>query len=112
MLLDEGLNLIMDVHLVTTLLQFVKEYLVKDDVYPGCVPECNKCKSHPEGCDDLKAGIQSLVTEGFLQFGRIVKDKNIEEVDVAVIPILYIAINIPSPNRPTPLTITLPGSIP
>lgn len=62
----EGLNLIMDVNLVTTSLPFVKEYLIKKDVCPGCVSKCHKCKSHPEGCDYLKAGIQSLITEGFL----------------------------------------------
>ncbi|XP_050918819.1 uncharacterized protein LOC127136279 [Lathyrus oleraceus] len=58
---DEKLNLIMDVNLVTTLLPFVKEYLIKNDVYPGYVIECCKCKSQLEGCDDLKAGIQTRV---------------------------------------------------
>ncbi|XP_050920255.1 uncharacterized protein LOC127137890 [Lathyrus oleraceus] len=107
----ETLNLIMDVNLVTHSLPFVKEYLIKNDVYPECFPKCCKCKSQPEGCDDLKAGTQSLITEGFLKFDRIVKDKKIEETDVALIYIPYTSINIPAPTRPTPLTITFTGPI-
>ncbi|XP_050893707.1 uncharacterized protein LOC127100532 [Lathyrus oleraceus] len=82
-------------------LPFVKEYLVKDDVYPGCVPECIKCKSQPEGCDDLKAGIQSLITEGFLQFDRIGKDKKIEKSSEKAVTwkygsdVYYHGINVP-----------------
>lgn len=109
---DESLNLIMDVNLATTPLSFVKEYLTKNDVYPGCFPECYKYKSHPKGCDDPKAGIQGLITEGFLQFDRFMKDKKIEEIDVVVVSIPYTLINIPAPTRPVPLTITLPGPIP
>lgn len=109
---DESFNLIMDVNFVTTPLPFVKEYLIKNDVYRGCFPECCKCKSHPEGCDDLKAGIQSLITEWFLQFDRIVKDKKIEETDVAVISISYTPINISALARPASLTITLLDPIP
>lgn len=62
----ESMNLIMDVNLVTTPLSFVKEYLFKNDVYLGCFLKCCRCKSQLEGCDDLKAGIQSLIIDGFL----------------------------------------------
>lgn len=55
---DDNLNLIMDVNLVATLFPFVKEYLIKNDVYLGCVPECCKCKGLLEGSDDMKAGIR------------------------------------------------------
>lgn len=53
----ESLNLIMDVNLVTTPLPFVQEYLIKNDVYPGCFTEYYKCRNQTEGCDDVKAGI-------------------------------------------------------
>ena len=104
----ESLNLIMYVNLVTTLLPFVKEYLIKNDVYPGYFRECYKCKNQAEGCDDLKEWIQGLITGGFLQFDRIMKDKKIEETDVGVSSIPYTPINILALARPAPLTISLP----
>ena len=53
-----------------------------------------------------------MITEGFLQFNRIVKDEKIEETNVVVVSIPYTPINIPASARPTPLTITFPGLIP
>lgn len=60
----------------------------------------------------MKTEIQNLIDEGFLQCDRIVKDKKVEDKDVAVISIPYTPVNIPASARPTPLTITLPGPIP
>lgn len=40
------------------------------------------------------------------------KDKKIEETNVVVVSIPYTPFNIPTPARPAPLTITLPGPIP
>lgn len=46
-----------------------------------------------------------------LQCDKIVKDEKVEEKDEVVIFISYTLVNIPTPARPTPLTITLPGPI-
>ncbi|XP_050916839.1 uncharacterized protein LOC127132020 [Lathyrus oleraceus] len=66
--LDNGPNVIQNPMptyngLVINAIEDGEKYLIKNDVYPDCVPECCKCKSQPEGCDDLKAGIQSLINE-------------------------------------------------
>ncbi|XP_050877617.1 uncharacterized protein LOC127081402 [Lathyrus oleraceus] len=108
----ENLNLIMDVNLLSTSLSCVKSYLIKNNIFPGCFPECCECQNHPEGCVNLKVGIQNLIDEGFLQRDRIFKDDKFEEKDVAVISISYTLANISAPARSTPLTITLLGLIP
>lgn len=64
---DQSLNLIKDVNLLNTPLLDIKGYLVKNDVYPRCLPDYYKCQKQPGGCDNLKFGIQNLIDEGFLQ---------------------------------------------
>ena len=66
----EVLNSVMDVNLVTTPLTFVKRYLLDNNIFPGCGPDCCKCQVHVNGCDKLKMGIQFLIDEGSLQFDR------------------------------------------
>ena len=73
---------------------------------------CCDCKVQPKGCDDLKVGIQRLISDDDLQFDKIVKDKKGEENGIAVISIPYTPVNIPALARPIPLTITLPGPVP
>ncbi|XP_050889558.1 uncharacterized protein LOC127094827 [Lathyrus oleraceus] len=85
----ENLNLIMDVNLLSTPFLCVKSYLINNGVFPICFLEC---------C--------------FLQCDRIVKDEKVEEKDVAIISIPHTPTNIPTPARPTPLTIMLPGPLP
>lgn len=108
---DQSSNLIKNVNLLTTSLLSIKNYLVKNDVFPGCLPECCKCQSQPEGCDNLKFGTQSLIDEGFLQCDKVMKDGKIEVKEVSVISIPYTLANIPVPARPVPLAITLPSPI-
>ncbi|XP_050889212.1 uncharacterized protein LOC127094416 [Lathyrus oleraceus] len=108
----ENLNLIMDVNLLSTPLSCVKSYLIRNGVFPRCFPDCCECQNQPEGCVNLKTGIQNLIDEGFLQCDRIVKDEKVEEKYVTVIYILYTPANIPAPTRPIPLKIMLSGLIP
>lgn len=107
-----NLNLIMDVNLMSTPLLCVKGYLVKNGVFPGCLPYYCECQSQPEGCVSLKTRIQNLINEGVLQCDWVVKDNKVEEKDVEVISIQCTSANIPTHARPTPLTITLPSPIP
>lgn len=48
-----------------------------------------------------------MIDEGFLQCDRIIKDEKVEEKDMEIISIMYTPANIPTPARPTPLTIML-----
>ena len=57
----EVLNLIMNVEQVTTLLWYVKRYLLDNSIFPGYTSECAKCREQPKGCDDFKVGIQFLM---------------------------------------------------
>ncbi|KAI5404290.1 hypothetical protein KIW84_051442 [Lathyrus oleraceus] len=72
---DESLNLIMDVNMLSTPLLCLKSYLIKNDVFPGCFPDCYECQSRPEGCVHLKIRIQNLISEDVLQCDRIIKDE-------------------------------------
>lgn len=93
---DQSFNLIKYVNLLTTPLFSIKNYLMKNDVFPGCLPDCCKCQSQPEGCDHLKFGIQNLIDEGLLQCDKVMKDKT-EVKEVSVISIPYAPVNIPAP---------------
>ena len=62
----EFLNLIMDVDLVKTPLPFVKEYLIKRGVFPGCEVVCERCEHCSNGYANLKVGIQYLIDDGQL----------------------------------------------
>lgn len=63
---NEELNLIMDASLVTTPLPFIKEYLLKMGVFPGCAADCKDCLYQCNSCDCLKSEIQNLINEGSL----------------------------------------------
>lgn len=81
----EVLNLIMDVDFVKTPLPFVKEYLIKRGVFPGCEAGCERCEHCSNGCVNLKDGIQYLIDDGQLQFDRIRKDKKVETRGVFIL---------------------------
>ncbi|XP_050916439.1 uncharacterized protein LOC127131569 [Lathyrus oleraceus] len=99
---DEELNLIMDASLATIPLPFVKEYLLKMGVFPGCAADCKDRLYQCNGCDYLKSKIQNLINEGSLQFDRL-KKKVVEEVDVITIPV---------PTKKPTVRTTLPGLVP
>lgn len=63
---DEKLNLIMDVSLVTTPLPFVKGYRLKMGVFPGYAADCKDYLYQCNGCDCLKSEIQNLISDGSL----------------------------------------------
>ncbi|KAI5397266.1 hypothetical protein KIW84_063185 [Lathyrus oleraceus] len=70
----EAEDLVVNVEDVQTSLLVVKDRLLKGGVDPGCNEDCLGCSKTANGCDQLRAGIQKLINEGCLQFGRAVKD--------------------------------------
>ena len=66
----EMLNLVVNVEQVTTLLWYIKRYLLDNSIFPGCASDCAKCREQLKGCNDLKASIQFMINEGSLQFDR------------------------------------------
>lgn len=108
----EDSDIVKDVNSVIIPLTFVKAYLVKNGILPGCAPNCQKCEDQSEGCTGLKNKIQEVMDIGFLQFSRIVK----KEDEIVVISIPYDLVDIPTPVEipiePTALIITVPGPIP
>src|ERR1051325_3981530 len=80
-------NLIMDVDSVKKPLPFIKKYLIKRGVFPGCEAACDRCEHCSNGCTNLKAGIQSLIDDGQLRFDQIRRDEKVETRDVSVITI-------------------------
>lgn len=109
---SESLNLIMDVILLSTSLPCIKSYLIQNGIFLGCPPNYCGCQHQPEGCVNLKIGIQNLINEGIIQCDKIVKDEKDKEKEVAVISTPYTPVNILAPVKPTPLTIMLPDPIP
>lgn len=102
------MSLITDVELLKNSLSFMKEQLLTKCVYLGCSFGCEKCVDQPEGCVDLRNGIEKMIDDGCLRFDhlrRVMKD----EIDVITIP--YKLVNVQVPVKRSPVTITLPGSI-
>ena len=89
----------------------MKRYLLHNDVFPGCGPDCCDCPKYKNGCDNLKAGNQVLINEGSLQFDRQPKFRKVTDKDVAVISITYDPISIPTTPTVAPLAITVPGPV-
>lgn len=110
----ENSDIVKDVNSVIIPLTSVKIYLVKNGIFPRCVPDCQKCEDQSEGCTKLKKKIQELMDIGFLQFSKVVK----KDDEVAIISIPYDPIDIPTPvetfapTEPAALTITVPSPIP
>src|ERR1044072_7050638 len=108
----EVLNLIMDVDLVRTPLPFVKEYMIKRGVFPGCEAVCERCEHCSNGCENLKAGIQCLIDDGQLQFDQVPRNEKVDAKVVSMITIPYSPIVISAPTKPVPLAVTKPGPLP
>ncbi|KAI5395977.1 hypothetical protein KIW84_062249 [Lathyrus oleraceus] len=58
-----------------TPLSDIKGYLLKADVFPGCVKGCLDCATQSGGCLKLQQGIQALLDKGILQ----VEDLSVQE---------------------------------
>ncbi|XP_050910855.1 uncharacterized protein LOC127126039 [Lathyrus oleraceus] len=66
----ESEDLVANVEEIQTSLLVVKDRLLKGDVHPGCDENCLGCAESANGCDLLRAGIQGLMDQGRVQFGR------------------------------------------
>lgn len=110
----EDSDVVNDVNSMIIPLTSVKAYLAKNGIFPGCVPDCQKCEDQFEGCSELKKKIQELMDIGFLQFSKVMK----KDDEVVVISIPYDPVDIPTPveipepTEPAALTITIPGPVP
>ena len=115
---DGNLNLFMDVNKLITPLSFVKEKLSSKGVFLGCGMDFAVCMDQPEGCSLLKDAIQDLITQGILQFNRVVIETKVskDEVDVITIPVkaktTQVPVTILIPITKPPITITVPEPIP
>ncbi|XP_058725809.1 uncharacterized protein LOC131597113 [Vicia villosa] len=86
---SEEISVISDVGCLTFPLVSVKQHLINSGISPGCGIDCEKCKSQPEGCDDLKGMVQKLIDEGPLQFYRRLRNAKGNDGEVFVISIPY-----------------------
>ncbi|XP_058733068.1 uncharacterized protein LOC131604655 [Vicia villosa] len=122
---SEEISVVSDVGCLTFPLVSVKQHLINSGIFPGCGVDCGKCKSQPEGCDDLKGMVQKLIDEGPLQFYRRLRNAKRNDGEVSVISIPYepvapiciqvpiqMPVSIPYEEQPAALMITVPGPIP
>ncbi|XP_058752438.1 uncharacterized protein LOC131625608 [Vicia villosa] len=122
---SEEISVVSDVSCLTFPLVSVKQHLINSGIFPGCGVDCEKCKSQPEGCDDLKGMVQKLIDEGPLQFYRRLRNAKRNDGEVSVISIPYepvapiciqvpiqMPFSIPYEEQPAALMIAVPGPIP
>jgi hypothetical protein len=83
---EEAEDLVVSVDDVQTSLTVVKSRLLSGGVYPGCEEGCLDCAESDNGCDQLRAGIQSLIDEGCLQF---VRADNRDRGEVSTVTIFF-----------------------
>ena len=67
---EEAEDLVVSVGEIQTSLLVVKGRLLDGGVHPGCDEDCLGCPESDNGCEQLRAGIQSLIDEGCVQFAR------------------------------------------
>src|SRR3954469_15463977 len=129
---DNTVNAIMDtIHVydvrdLSTPLPDIKRKLLRAGLFPGCDPDCYYCALRPEGCENLKRGIQGWMDRGTIRFE---KTPTVEELcegfsrglkfeDVSVISKVPLKIPTKAPlkisaePRVAPIVITQPGPIP
>ncbi|XP_058762618.1 uncharacterized protein LOC131636006 [Vicia villosa] len=122
---SEEIRVVSEVSCLTFPLVSMNKHLINSGIFPGCGADCEKCKSQPEGCDDLKGMVQKLIDEGPLQFYRRLRGAKSKDGEVSVISIPYdpvvpiciqvpiqIPVSIPYEEQPAALMITVPGPIP
>src|SRR3954470_7211099 len=129
---DHAVNAIMDtIHVydvrdLSTPLPDIKRKLLRAGLFPGCDPDCYYCALIPDGCENLKRGIQGWMDRGTIRFE---KTPTVEELcegfsrglkfeDVSMISKTPLKIptkaplRISSEPRVAPIVITQPGPIP
>lgn len=101
-------NLISNVDMMKTHLLVLKEQLLLKNVFPGCTSDYAHCLNNPQGCGEVKKGIQLLIDQGTFLVEQIpIAD------DVSTLEIPYYPVQIPVANAPmTPLVITVPTPFP
>jgi hypothetical protein len=67
---SESEDLVVSVSEIQTSLLVVKGRLLSGGVHPGCDEDCVGCAESANGCELLRAGIQKLIDEGCVRFGR------------------------------------------
>src|SRR3954462_12939344 len=83
---DKTVNAIMDTvyiydvrELLTPLLE-VKRKLIRAGLFPGCDPDCFYCAHLPNGCENLKSGIQKWMSRRIIMFEKLPSIDNLCEV--------------------------------
>ena len=66
----ESEDLVVRIDEIQTSLLVIKGRLLDGGVHPGCDKGCVACPESDNGCSQLRAGIQKLIDEGCVQFGR------------------------------------------
>src|SRR3954469_1522722 len=82
---DKTVNAIMDTvyicdvrELSTPLLEF-KRKMIQVGLFPGCDPDCYYCAHLPNGCENLKRGIQKWMDHRIIMFEKIPSIDNLCE---------------------------------
>ncbi|XP_050889426.1 uncharacterized protein LOC127094663 [Lathyrus oleraceus] len=93
------------VDMIKTLLLEVKKQLLLRNVFPGCTDDCARCGDTPQGCEELREGVQMLIDQGIF---LVEHSSAADEVSTLEIP--YYPVQIPVENAPTtPLVIVVPA---
>ncbi|XP_050908890.1 uncharacterized protein LOC127122628 [Lathyrus oleraceus] len=78
------------------------------NVFPGCTEDCARCGDTPQGCEELREGVQMLIDQGIF---LVEHSSAANEVSTLEIP--YYPVQLPVENAPTtPLVIVVPAPFP
>ncbi|KAI5437590.1 hypothetical protein KIW84_023633 [Lathyrus oleraceus] len=112
----ESEDLVARVDEIQTSLLVVKGRLLDGGVHPGCDENCVACAESDNGCSQLRAGVQRLIDEGCVHFGRV---DSRDRGAVSTVTIFFKpsegrgprAVGSPSTTNGTPVTISAPVTV-
>lgn len=82
-------NLISKVDMMKTPLLVLKEQLLLKNVFPGCTSDCAHCLNNPQGCGEVKKGIQLLIDQGTFLVEQIPTVEDVYTLEIPYYPIQY-----------------------